>query len=64
MDKSVVRKNYDKLIANNISLGKKFYVATGGTIDTPVKFLQLRLKIVDSFILIYYGKFINIVKEF
>ena len=40
MDKDVVRENYDKLIANHFPSGKCFYVTTGGSSGTPMKFLQ------------------------
>ena len=42
MDKNIVRENYGKLIANNFSVKKTFYVTTGGTSGTPMKFLQSR----------------------
>jgi len=40
IDKNTVKENYDKLIANNFSSVKSFYVTTGGTSGTPMKFLQ------------------------
>lgn len=40
IDKSVVRENYDKLIANHFPSGNSFYVTTGGTSGAPMKFLQ------------------------
>ncbi|HFU74962.1 MAG TPA: phenylacetate--CoA ligase family protein, partial [Arcobacter sp.] len=40
IDKEDIRNNYDKLIVKNWSSKKSFYVTTGGTSGTPMKFLQ------------------------
>jgi phenylacetate-CoA ligase len=40
IDKSTIRNNYEKFIAKGFSSRKSFYVTTGGTSGTPMKFLQ------------------------
>lgn len=40
IDKDIVRNNYNKFIVQNFSSKNRFYVSTGGTSGTPMKFLQ------------------------
>lgn len=59
MDKHTVRNNYDKLIANNFSSKRSFYVTTGGSSGAPMKFLQSKNMWAKevAFIMNYFAKY-------
>ncbi len=59
IDKDIVRDNYDKLTVQNFPAKKRFFVSTGGTSGSPMKFLQSKniwAKEV-AFTMNYFGKY-------
>jgi phenylacetate-coenzyme A ligase PaaK-like adenylate-forming protein len=59
IDKDIIINNFEKLVVANFPDSKKFYVTTGGTSGTPVKFLQSNniWKKELAFIMDLFGKY-------
>lgn len=59
IDKNIVKENFEELIVQNYPSNKKYYVTTGGTSGTPMKFLQSNNIWAKelAFVMSYFGQF-------